>query len=37
MSPLSLATFGRVIDRAIGVFLVSIGVIVAGATAVAGV
>ena len=36
MSSLDLTTFGRFIDRTVAVFLVSIGVVVAGATAVAG-
>jgi hypothetical protein len=37
MSYVKNSTFGRFIDRSIGVFLVSLGMIVAGATAIAGV
>jgi len=37
MTYLNISSFGRFVDRTVAVFLVSIGVIVAGATAVAGV
>jgi len=37
MTSINISTFGRFIDRTVAVFLVSIGVIVAGATAIAGV
>ncbi len=36
MSNVNFSLFGRIIDRSIGVFLVSLGMIVAGATAIAG-
>lgn len=37
MTHFEFSRFGRFIDRTIGVFLVSLGAIVAGATAIAGV
>ena len=37
MSNVKISSFGRFIDRSISVFLVSLGMIVAGATAIAGV
>ena len=36
MSKFKISTFGRVVDRSIGVFLVSLGAILAGATAIVG-
>jgi hypothetical protein len=36
MSNVKIFDFGRVIDRSIALFLVSLGMIVAGATAIAG-
>lgn len=36
MSNLNYSVFGRLVDRSIGVFLVSLGMLVAGATAIAG-
>jgi hypothetical protein len=36
MTYLKFSTFGRIVDRSIGVFLVSLGAIVAGATAIVG-
>jgi hypothetical protein len=36
MSNMNFSVFGRLVDRSIGVFLVSLGMIVAGATAIAG-
>ncbi len=36
MSQFKISTFGRFVDRSIGVFLVSLGAIVAGATAIVG-
>ena len=36
MTYLKFSTFGRVVDRSIGVFLISLGAIVAGATAIVG-
>ena len=36
MSKFKISTFGRVVDRSIGVFLISLGAIVAGATAIVG-
>jgi hypothetical protein len=37
MSNINFSNFGRIIDRSIGLLLVGMGVILAGATAVAGV
>lgn len=37
MSNINFFGFGRIVDRSIGVFLVSLGMILAGATALAGV
>jgi hypothetical protein len=37
MSNVKISDFGRFIDRSISLFLVSLGMIVAGATAIAGV
>jgi hypothetical protein len=36
MSNVKISGFGRFIDRSIGLYLVSLGLIVAGATAIAG-
>ena len=37
MSNVKISDFGRFVDRSIAMFLVSLGMIVAGATAIAGV
>jgi hypothetical protein len=36
MSHFKISSFGRIIDHSIGVFLVSLGAILAGATAIVG-
>ena len=36
MSQFKITSFGRIVDRSIGVFLVSLGAILAGATAIVG-
>ena len=36
MSQFKISSFGRIVDRSIGVFLVSLGAILAGATAIVG-
>lgn len=37
MSNIKISGFGRFVDRSVALFLVSLGMIVAGATAIAGV
>jgi len=36
MSQFKITSFGRIVDRSIGVILVSLGAILAGATAIVG-
>ena len=36
MSQFKISSFGRIVDRSIGVFLVGLGAILAGATAIVG-